>query len=123
MAVVVSVINLKGGVGKSTISMVLAEYMYFRYHKRVLLIDLDSQHNLTQAMVKPDFVDRLRREGRSVYHLLQPALRNRSVDLEKFIARPPLIVSNISRWGTKEGLDMIIALPDLTQIDEEMVTT
>ena len=53
-AKVVSFINLKGGVGKSTLSMLTAEYLYFHSHKRVLAIDIDSQANLTYAMVPSD---------------------------------------------------------------------
>lgn len=117
----VSVINLKGGVGKSTITMMLAEYMYFRHHKRVLAIDLDSQHNLTQAMVRPDYIEQLRREGKSIHHLALQVLTGGKPDAQDFIARPPLIVSNIARWGNHEGLDMIIALPDSAQFDEDIV--
>jgi len=40
---VVSFINMKGGVGKSTLSMMVAEFLFFRFHKRVLTIDIDSQ--------------------------------------------------------------------------------
>ena len=36
-AKVVSFINLKGGVGKSTLSMMVAEYLYFRFGKKVLV--------------------------------------------------------------------------------------
>ena len=37
-AKVVSFINMKGGVGKSTLSMMVAEFLFFRFHKRVLSI-------------------------------------------------------------------------------------
>lgn len=121
MAVVVSVINLKGGVGKSTLAMMAGEYMYFRHRRRILLIDLDSQYNLTQAMVRPEFIDRLREEGKSIHHLFQQALQGGQPKAEDFIARPPLIVSNIAHWGDHTGLDMIIALPDLAQLDEEIL--
>lgn len=50
-ASVVSVINLKGGVGKSTLTMILGEYLCFRFHKKILLIDMDAQANLTYSMV------------------------------------------------------------------------
>jgi chromosome partitioning protein len=41
---VISVINLKGGVVKSTLTMIFAEYLTFIHHKRVLVIDIDSQY-------------------------------------------------------------------------------
>ncbi len=42
-ATVVSIINLKGGVGKSTLTMIIGESLAFRYAKSVLLIDMDAQ--------------------------------------------------------------------------------
>ena len=50
---VISVINYKGGVGKTTVTANLAAELASR-GKRVLLIDLDSQASLTFSFVKPD---------------------------------------------------------------------
>lgn len=41
MATVVSFINFKGGVGKTTLSVELAASLYKRFNSRVLMIDLD----------------------------------------------------------------------------------
>ncbi len=50
---IVSVINYKGGVGKTTITANLGAEMA-RRGKRVLLIDLDAQASLTFSFIKPD---------------------------------------------------------------------
>ena len=50
MARVISILNIKGGVGKSTISFNLAHAIQ-RNNKRVLLVDLDMQCNLTDMCV------------------------------------------------------------------------
>ena len=48
----ISVINMKGGVGKSTITALLARYAaFFPLSKKVLAIDLDPQANLSQAFM------------------------------------------------------------------------
>lgn len=47
MAKVVSMINWKGGVGKTTLTLHLAAGLATRHNKRVLLIDLDPQCNLS----------------------------------------------------------------------------
>jgi chromosome partitioning protein len=120
----VSFINMKGGVGKSTLSMMVAEFLFFRFHKRVLTIDIDSQANLTYAMVPSDRIRQLEREGRTIYHLFSQALGG-SISLQDVVARPPLIVSNISRGlvrNSSAGLDMVISLPNLAQLDENMLT-
>lgn len=49
MAVCVSVINMKGGVGKTTIATMLARYA--PTSRKVLAIDLDPQANLSQALM------------------------------------------------------------------------
>ncbi len=50
---VISIINYKGGVGKTTITANLAAEMTFR-GKKVLVIDLDPQTNLTFSFLKVD---------------------------------------------------------------------
>ena len=48
MATVVSMINMKGGVGKSTLAFNLAWYSAWHGNLKVLCIDLDPQANLSQ---------------------------------------------------------------------------
>ncbi len=50
----VTVINYKGGVGKTTVTANLAGELAWRGH-RILLIDLDPQASLTFSFVKPDY--------------------------------------------------------------------
>ncbi|MGM9428678.1 ParA family protein [Hydrogenophaga sp. MI9] len=47
MPIVVSMINWKGGVGKTSLTLHLAAGLASRHSKRVLLIDLDAQCNLS----------------------------------------------------------------------------
>lgn len=48
MAIVVSLINMKGGVGKTTLAFNLAWYSAWKGKLRVLAVDLDPQANLSQ---------------------------------------------------------------------------
>lgn len=52
-APVIATYNVKGGVGKTTITMNLGMYYYKQRQKRVLLIDLDAQTNLSTALILP----------------------------------------------------------------------
>ncbi|PQD42724.1 ParA family protein [Enterococcus faecalis] len=49
MGKVISVINMKGGVGKTTLTKELGYFMAKNKNKKVLFIDLDPQSNLTQS--------------------------------------------------------------------------
>jgi chromosome partitioning protein len=53
MATKVSLINMKGGVGKSTLAVNLAWHFasYGKWRKRVLLVDLDPQFNASQYLL------------------------------------------------------------------------
>ncbi len=51
---VVSVINLKGGVGKTTVTALLARYAAQQWGLDVLAVDLDPQANLSQALMMKD---------------------------------------------------------------------
>lgn len=51
MAVVVSLINMKGGVGKTTLAFNLAWYAAYKKNCKVLLIDLDPQANASQYLL------------------------------------------------------------------------
>ena len=51
MAFFMAVANRKGGVGKSTISVMLAQAFAIWGRKRVLMIDLDSQCNASLILI------------------------------------------------------------------------
>ena len=54
MAIIVSFINFKGGVGKTTLCVETAASLSGRFGTRVLLIDLDPQTNATLSLMRED---------------------------------------------------------------------
>jgi chromosome partitioning protein len=50
-AKVISVVNMKGGVGKTTLAINLAHALASRRNKKTLVIDVDPQFNATQCLV------------------------------------------------------------------------
>ena len=69
MATVLSLINMKGGVGKTTIAMQLAHAAASR-NFRTLAVDLDPQSNLSQAVMGPQaYVKHLRENKPTVVQI------------------------------------------------------
>ncbi len=71
VSVNVSFINMKGGVGKTSLAMQAAIYAAWN-EKRVLAIDLDPQSNLSQALLGPsEYVKLLKASKPTVVQLLE----------------------------------------------------
>ncbi len=64
--ITVCVINLKGGVGKSTISALLARRAYAYRDLDVLAIDIDPQANLSQGLMHGNYVNFLQQQRPSI---------------------------------------------------------
>ena len=62
-AVIVAMMNMKGGVGKSTLAANLGWYAAVRRDLRVLLVDLDPQFNLSQYVLGVQKFERLLEAG------------------------------------------------------------
>lgn len=72
-APVVAVLNMKGGVGKTTISAHVFGLLWERKKASTLLLDLDPQFNLTQTLYEAADYDQLHADGKTILKVLQPA--------------------------------------------------
>jgi len=71
-APVVSVINMKGGVGKTTIATNLSFAFWAHHSLNVLMVDFDPQANLTQLQLTARQYADLTTSGRTLWHALEP---------------------------------------------------
>jgi chromosome partitioning protein len=72
MAVSVSMINMKGGVGKTVLATQIAWYAARQLDKKVLLIDLDPQANASQSVMSPQtYVSYLDKGGLTVADIFE----------------------------------------------------
>lgn len=114
MARVISFINFKGGVGKTTCTVELAVCLA-RYHgKRVLLIDLDPQTNATFYLLdQPFWMEWVERQG-SLKDLFEDFIAHRyTFRIDR------AIVQNVAAGGLAvEGLDLLPSHLSLVTIDE-----
>ncbi|MCW0404924.1 Sporulation initiation inhibitor protein Soj [Xanthomonas sacchari] len=70
MSKIVSLINMKGGVGKTTLAVGLAWELAKNY--KVLLVDVDPQFNATQWLVPTDTYFDWLTKGKTVFDVFQP---------------------------------------------------
>ncbi|MBH0122479.1 ParA family protein [Rhodococcus sp. CX] len=114
MARVIATINLKGGVGKTTTTAALAEFMAADFGQRVLLIDLDPQTNLTTMMVGEERWQELNELGWTLATLFRKAVDPSApdFDIEKALQR------NVSSVKTVKGVDLLASSLDLMDIQE-----
>ena len=73
----ISLLNMKGGVGKTTLAVNLAWSLYRNQKHRVLLVDLDPQFNSSQYLLTYDAWDAHRKEKGTVANILLDAQRSR----------------------------------------------
>src|SRR5262245_17052177 len=82
----IAVMNTKGGVGKSTLVLALAETLSAHYGKNVLIIDSDAQTSISAMLLTPANLHRLQSEGLTIVDLLVASvLNNVAVDWPRFV--------------------------------------
>lgn len=69
---VISFLNMKGGVGKTTLCVNLAHCLANYKNKKVLIIDLDPQSNTTQYMLGKEKYKELIDENKTVFEIYKP---------------------------------------------------
>lgn len=81
---------MKGGVGKTTITVNLATCLARDRQKRVLIVDLDTQINATLSMMPPLYFAKLKQERRTLKTLVHQTIRTETeerLSLEQIIYR------------------------------------
>lgn len=62
MGTIISTVNMKGGVGKTTLTVNLATCLAKYHGKRVLVLDLDSQISATLSLIAPHEFAKVRKK-------------------------------------------------------------
>ena len=114
MAHVLSTINLKGGVGKTTTTVAMAEFMSGAMRKRVLVIDLDPQTNATVMLIGEDAWRSLNEQERTIARLFKDAIDpdNKWFDFDATLQR------RVSSAREADTIDLLPSSLDLIDVQD-----
>lgn len=119
MAHVISLINLKGGVAKTTTTVALAETLASQFGKRVLVIDLDPQTNATVMLIGEKRWRMLNEKGFTLATLFKDALEdpeNKTFNLDKTLQKA------VSDVQGAEKIDLLPSSLDLIDVQDKLAS-
>ena len=117
---IISVYNNKGGEGKSTVTVGLAEFLAGNRNKQVLVIDLDSQGSSSCSLLGHQAIKEASARRQTVPDLFTRLRQTRKpiADLEEFLIRRPAAEARGSALS-----EIAVLLPDKprqVEIEEQM---
>lgn len=116
-ALTAAIANLKGGVGKSTTTVMLADGLAYYYGMNILVIDLDPQANSSQMLLTERGVQAASDQGKGTHHLLGHFIAGNAAAAAPFIM-PNAVTLEELRIAEEhdERLGWISSLPSHPQL-------
>ncbi|MBI1186833.1 MAG: AAA family ATPase [Alphaproteobacteria bacterium] len=113
---IVSVINMKGGVGKSTTTVSLAETLAVHHRRRALVIDLDPQTNASIMLAGPDKWNDLREAERTLdFYFEAYALQEKPKPFKS------LVEHKVTDLKGKPDVALCAAAPEFRIVERDMI--
>jgi chromosome partitioning protein len=112
----ISVINMKGGVGKSTTSVSLAETLALHQRRRVLVIDLDPQTNASIMVAGPEKWNELREAERTLdFYFEAYIVQQRAKPFKSLIAH------KVSDLKGNPDVSLCASAPEFRIVERDMI--
>ncbi len=116
--VVISFVNMKGGVGKTTHAVNMADFLAKRYSRRVLLVDVDPQFNATQCLINgDDYISYVRSGGSTIIDIFNYK-KSAAVSVVNGVSEEEATpYTCICPYRTSRGFDLIPSQLDLFRFE------
>src|ERR1044072_6275197 len=110
----ITVMNAKGGVGKSTLVLALAETLANDHGKRILVVDSDAQASISHMLLPQDRLEAVQVGGRTLVDFLVGAvLKQASEKWQDFV------VAGVSDIDDAGSIDLLPSDTHLTLFGRE----
>jgi chromosome partitioning protein len=108
MAITVSLINMKGGVGKTTLAFNLSWYCAWQANMKVLAVDLDPQANLSQYfMGARKYLDYISAEKPTVVEVFEQFSAPRTRAGSPRLVSPDEVIHVLQEWDDDSSLHLV----------------
>lgn len=114
----ISIVNMKGGVAKTTLAVTIADCLVRRHDLKVLLIDIDPQFNATQCLLSgDDYVQKCKEGQHTIVHLFEDAPRPSVASVNGAKMLKPVKIEDITPWKIKNNFHLIPGALELYRLD------
>lgn len=114
---VISLINMKGGVGKTTLAVNIADCLTRQHGASVLILDVDPQFNATQCLMSPDDYVGHREAGRDTMLDLFDRKRVKASTVRGSAEVQPKTLQEIEVVEARENLFLLPGSLDLYRLE------
>ena len=119
---IVSVINYKGGVGKTTVTSNLAAELSWKGYN-VLVLDMDAQASLTFSFLTPDYWDKHLKDNQTIKSWFDCISQgNPTMPLSELRVKPDAVNNFLKSNNSNGCLDLISSHLGLINVDLELAT-
>jgi chromosome partitioning protein len=108
MATTVSLINMKGGVGKTTLAFNLSWYCAWQTNMKVLAVDLDPQANLSQYfMGAKKYLEYISKQHSTVVEIFEQFSAPRTKKGSPTLISPNKVIHRLREWSDGSSIDLV----------------
>jgi chromosome partitioning protein len=105
---VVSFVNMKGGVAKTTLAINVADCLVRRNEKKVLVVDIDPQFNATQCLLAGDeYIEGLENGRHTILDVFDDSSRPMVSTIAGSHLKEPVGISDVLPWDLGSNLHLL----------------